>query len=97
MAKALKLGMRVRVSKEFRDNPIGVNLAGRIGVIRAVDPLDPSFPGIMFSRMTKGHDLDGRGTNQGKRGGWYIRSAYLTPVDVKHNGKTYRVVRKGKK
>ena len=96
MAKALKVGMHVRVSKTYIDG-LGhaTDLAGRTGIVRRI--IRPTSIGVMFSKWHNGHSLMGAFHNSQSDSGWYIHAESLTPVDVKRNGKTYRVVRKGKK
>ena len=96
MKRELKVGDHVRVSRSYDDFiPVGKSLRNRIGVIRISNK--GCDYGVSFSRWHHGHDLDSRALPLGSRNGWYIPTQYLTLIDVKRKGKTYRVVRKGKR
>ena len=94
MKRKLKVGDHVRVSRSYNDfPPVGKSLRNRIGVIR-ISRKGCDY-GVSFSRWSQGHDLDA--LPPGSRNGWNIPAQYLTLIDVKRKGKTYRVVRKGKR
>ena len=87
----LKIGDRVRVSETYDDGR-HTELRGRIGVIGGIS--SEGSIGVRFSRWHHGHDLLCGGD---LRNGWFFPPSELEPLDVKYRGKSYRMVRKGKK
>jgi len=99
-SRKFKLGTRVKVVRVVADSRV---VLGKTGIVR--DRYNDRSIGVMFPGWFEGHDLNGMGKNRGKHGGWYVAPSTLIEVaprkklasDVIHNGKVFRVVRKGKK